>query len=109
MQRMSVPLLEQMGGEAVPQRVQRHALVDPGRSAASWNRRLSWRVVIGLPRCVPGKQPAFLSGVVASYASAYLPPLAQQFEHVSGDSMTWRSLRPLDCSIRMIFCALSIC
>jgi hypothetical protein len=28
---------------------------------------------------------------------------------VSADSMTLRSLRPLDCSMRMIFCALSIC
>jgi hypothetical protein len=28
---------------------------------------------------------------------------------VSGDSMTLRSLRPLDYSTRMIFCALSMC
>jgi hypothetical protein len=34
----------------VAQCVQRHALFDPrAAAAASWNRRLSWRVVIGLP------------------------------------------------------------
>ena len=31
------------------------------------------------------------------------------FIRTSGDSMTLRSLRPLDCSMRMIFCALSMC
>ena len=32
-------LLEQMGGEAVPQRVQRHALVDPGHLRRRHGRR----------------------------------------------------------------------
>src|SRR5580693_4619991 len=81
----------------------------PAASAASWNRRLSWRVVIGLPGLWPGNSQRSAMGVVES------KPRRRVFHHwrnrssVSGDSMTLRSLRPLDCSTRMIFCALSIC
>src|SRR4030088_1815549 len=81
----------------------------PAASAASWNRRLSWRVVIGLPGLRPGNSQRSCTGVPASYR------VGRAFHHwrkrssVSGDSMTWRSLRPLDCSMRMILCALSIC
>ncbi len=42
-------LLQQMGGEAVPQDVRGHVALDSGRlCAAAWQARLSWRVVIGL-------------------------------------------------------------
>src|ERR1700686_4493865 len=81
----------------------------PAASAASWNRRLSWRVVIGLPGLRPGKSQRSSTKVVES------KPRRGAFHHwrsrtsVSGDSMTLRSLRLLDCSTRMIFCALSVC
>src|SRR5436190_5756856 len=81
----------------------------PAASAASWNRRLSWRVVIGLPGLWPGNNQRSATGVVES------KPRRRVFHHwrnrssISGDSMTLRSLRPLDCSTRMIFCALSMC
>src|SRR5258708_30101473 len=55
----------------------------PAASAASWNSRLSWRVVIGLPRLLPGKQPAFLYGRFGIATRwARLPPLSQQIEHL---------------------------
>ena len=47
-------MLEQMRGEAVPQRMQRHPLADPAALAAAWNSRLSWRVLIGCPACGRG-------------------------------------------------------
>jgi hypothetical protein len=40
-----------MGREAVAERVQRHALHDPGRVDRPTEKVLSWRVVIGLPCC----------------------------------------------------------
>lgn len=40
-------LLEQVGGEAVPQRVRTDALADPAASAASWTARCSCRVDTG--------------------------------------------------------------
>ena len=40
-------LFEQMGGEAVPQGMRRHALGDPGPRAAACTARTSWRVTSG--------------------------------------------------------------
>ena len=73
---------QQMGREAVAQRVQRHALLDPAASAASWNRRLAggWSSRAGL---AARKQPTFLHGrsrIVSRWAR--LPPLAQQIERL---------------------------
>ena len=52
-------LFQQMGGEAVPQRVRRHPLLDPGRRRPRHGQaRLSWRVVIGSTGIAAGKQPA---------------------------------------------------
>src|SRR5258706_4822906 len=68
----------------------------PAASAASWNMRLSWRVVIGLPGLWPGNSQRSSMGVVES------KPRRRVFHHwrsrssVSGDSMTLRSLRLLD-------------
>src|SRR4029453_15295376 len=59
------------------------AFLIPAASAASWNRRLSWRVVIGLPGSDARKQPALLQGysrIISGWA--YLPPLPQQIEHL---------------------------
>src|SRR5271156_6161673 len=58
----------------------------PAASAASWNRRLSWRVVIGLPGLWPGNSQRSSTGVVES------KPRRRVFHHwrsrssVSGDS-----------------------
>jgi hypothetical protein len=38
----------------------------PAASAASSNRRLNWRVVIGLPRLLPGNSQRSCTGVAAS-------------------------------------------
>src|SRR5258705_7435543 len=55
----------------------------PAASAASWNMRLSWRVVIGLPGLWPGNSQRSSTGVVESKPRrARLPPLAQQVERV---------------------------
>src|SRR6516165_9383164 len=78
-------------------------------SAASWNRRLSWRVVIGLPGLRPGNSQRSCMGVVESKSGRRVFHHWRNRLSVSGDSMTLRSLRLFDCSIRMIFCALSMC
>ena len=55
----------------------------PAASAASWNRRLSWRVVIGLPSLLPGNSQRSCqgrSGIATRWA--HLPPLAQQIERL---------------------------
>jgi hypothetical protein len=96
----------------VARRMQRHAVLDPGAigrlmEEAAQLTRGYW--LAGSPALAAKKEPAFLHGnprVVTRWT--HLPPFAQQAEH-SGDSITLRSLRPLDCSMRMIFCALSMC
>ena len=45
--RMSVSCSEQVRGEAVPQRVRRHPLLDPGCLGGGWTARRSWRVDSG--------------------------------------------------------------
>src|ERR1700674_5741732 len=50
----------------------------PAAAAASWNRRLSWRVVIGLPALMPGNSQRSCRGISGSR----LPPLPQQIEHL---------------------------
>src|ERR1700720_2573353 len=55
----------------------------PAASAASWNRRLSWRGGLGLPRPRLGKTPRFFPGgspIVPRRAR--LPPLPQQIERL---------------------------
>src|SRR5271165_3352842 len=69
----------------------------PAASAASWNRRLSWRVVIGLLAALPdfllGKSQRSCTGIPAS------PRDGRSFHHcrsrssVLEESMTLRSLR----------------
>ena len=101
--------LEQVGREAVAQRVQRHGLLDPGRVGRLVKQTAQLAGGHRLAAPVAGKQPAFghrCSGIVTRWAG--LPPLAQQTERLRRQH-TLRSLRRLDCSTRMIFCALSIC
>src|SRR3979411_1122340 len=99
--------LQQVGREAVAQRVQRHALLDPGFIGRLVEQSAQLAGGHRLAQPAARKQPAFLKGRCVIETPAHLPPLPQPT--VSGDSMTWRSLRPLDCSMRMILCALSIC
>jgi hypothetical protein len=75
--------LEQVGGEAVAQRVQCHGFLDPGRIGCLVKQ--SAQLANGHRLAVPvaGKQPAFrhrCSGVVTRWA--HLPPLAQQIERL---------------------------
>src|SRR6266446_2205714 len=94
-------LLEQMGGKAVPQRVWGDGLVDLGhhrRGVAgavelAGCQRLHW-----IP---PGKQPAL--------GPRRLPfHQARRRSSRYGDSITYRSLRPLPCSTRMTIRVLSM-
>src|SRR5271170_6218980 len=75
--------LEQVGREAVAQRMQRHALPDPGRIGRLMEQAVELAGGDRLAALGAGKQPAFLhgrSGIVTR--SARLPPLAQQIERL---------------------------
>src|SRR5450631_2447097 len=55
----------------------------PAASAVSWNRRLNWRVVIGLPGLRPGNNQRCSSGTpVSQRVGRTFPPLSQQIEHL---------------------------
>jgi hypothetical protein len=60
---------------------------------------------------MPGARnpPRLSTGVPASHHDGRACHHWHSRASISGDSMTFWSLRPLDCSTRMIFCALSIC
>ena len=59
--------LEQMGREAVAQRVQRHALLDPGRGGGRlMEQAAQLAVVVGLPGLRPGNSQRSSMGVLAS-------------------------------------------
>ena len=76
----------------------------PPASAASWNKRLSWRVVIGLPGLRPGNSQRSSMGVVELKLRGHVFHHWRNRSSVSGESTT---LRLVDCLIRTIFCALS--
>src|SRR4029077_5300007 len=109
--------LEQVGREAVAQRVQRHGLLDTGRVGRLVKQAAQLAGGHRLAAPVAGKQPAFGHGCCGIVTrAACLPPLAQQTERLRRQHdiavprfREGRLLRPLDCSTRMIFCALSIC
>jgi hypothetical protein len=69
-------LLQQMRGEAVPQRVQRNALVDLGHLRRSMAGPVELARGERVDRVLPGKQPAL--------RARRLPPHAQQFEQGLG-------------------------
>src|SRR5713101_7687780 len=54
----------------------------PAASAVSWNRRLNWRVVIGLPGLRPGNNQRSSSGTPVSQRVGRTFPLSQQIEHL---------------------------
>ena len=75
--------LEQMGREAVAERVQRHALLDPGRVGRLMEQAAQLAGGHRLAGLAARKQPTFLygrSGIVSRWAR--LPPLAQQIERL---------------------------
>src|SRR6267378_1945506 len=100
-------VFEQVGREAVPCSVTFFLI--PAASAVSWNRRLNWRVVIGLPGLRPGNNQRSSSGTPVSQRVGRTFHHCRNRSSILGDSITFRSLRPLDCSMRIILCALSIC
>ena len=73
-------LLEQMGGEAVPQRVQRDALVDLGHLRRGMAGAVELACRQRVHRVAARKQPALWP--------RHLPPGAQQLEQMLGDSIT---------------------
>src|SRR5450830_574110 len=73
--------LEQMGREAVAERVQRHALLDPGRVGRLMEQAAQLAGGHRLAGLAARKQPTFFHGrssIVSRWA--HLPPLAQQIE-----------------------------
>ena len=78
-----MPSLEQVGREAVAQRVQRHALLDPGRIGRLMEQAVELAGRHRLAGPAAGKQPTFLQGrsrIVPRRAR--LPPLPQQIERL---------------------------
>ena len=76
-------VLEQVGREAVAQRVQRHALPDPGRIGRLMEQAVELAGGHRLAGPAAGKQPAFFQGrsrIVPRRAR--LPPLPQQIERL---------------------------
>src|SRR6202166_959327 len=73
-----------MGGKAVPQPVQRHALPDPGRLRRLMEQPVQLARARRRTSLAARKQKPFLrrrSGVV--WRAAHLPPLAQESERVA--------------------------
>ena len=110
MTRISTPRSKQVGGEAVAQRMQRHRLGDPGGRSGLMEEAVE---LAGRHRPIRARAPGTanvrsggLPPVVARRAK--LPPLPAAEPSSSFDNMTWRSLRPLACTMRMTFCALSM-
>src|SRR4029077_14237492 len=92
-------LLEQMGGEAVPQVCGDTRLEMPARSLAAVTARLSCRGVIVLIGFWPGKSQT--CGRAARHQS-------RNSSSSCGDSITYRSRCPLPCSTRSVMRWLSI-
>src|SRR5712692_7902103 len=86
--------LEQMGREAVAQRMQRHSLLDPGRIGRLMEQAVELAGRHRLAALGARKQPAFLhgrSGIVTRWAR--LPPLAQQIERLGRQQIGRASCR----------------
>jgi len=100
--------LEQMGREAMTERVERERLAQ----SPVFGRFLEQPAELTRGQrpmlAATGKQPAVFrrdAGIMPG--RPHLPPLPQQVEDSAG-SITLRSLRPFDCTMRMIICALSM-
>jgi len=73
-------LLEEVRGETVPQRVRRHALLDPGGLGGGTDGAAELTGRQRLDRVAAGKQPASRQQQAAP--PALPPPGAQQFEQL---------------------------
>src|ERR671918_2380365 len=80
MMRMSVPRSRRWVAKLWRSECTVTGLRMPAASAVSWNRRLSWRVVIGLRGLPPGNSQRCSGRTPLSWR--VLPPLAQQTEHL---------------------------
>jgi hypothetical protein len=72
------------------------------RLAASWNSLLSCRAVIGVPGTRPGKSQRSRGAMPASWFVGRSRHHCRDSANAQGGSMTSRSLRPLDCTMRMM-------
>src|SRR5215471_3851216 len=91
-------LFQQMRGEAVAQRVRRHALLDAGGLGSAMDGAIELAGGERLERIATGKQPS--PRQQHAQVSALAPPGAQQLEQLCRQHVAWRSLRPLPCSTR---------
>ena len=97
-------LLEQMRGEAVPERVRRDPLPDAGLLGRGMDHPGELPRRHRVDRRPAGKQPAFGSIIPCRCPSRHQ---ARRSASSCGESMAWRSLRPLPCSTRSIIRVLS--
>ena len=81
-------LLEEVRGETVPQRVRRHAFLDPGGFGSSMDARLSWRVESGSTGLRPGNSQPRGSNTPRRRPSRHQ---ARSISSSCGDSMACRS------------------
>jgi len=76
-------VFEQVGREAVPQRMQRHVLLDPGRVGCLVEQAAQLAGRHRFAGLTAGKQPALLQRHArVPTCWAHLPPLSQQIEHL---------------------------
>src|SRR5882762_2552529 len=76
-------VFEQVGREAVPQRMQRYVLLDPGRVGCLVEQAAQLAGSHRFAGLTAGKQPALLQRHArVPTCWAYLPPLSQQIEHL---------------------------
>src|SRR5450759_4133825 len=76
-------VFEQVGREAVPQRMQRHVLLDPGRVGCLVEQAAQLAGRHRFAGLTAGKQPALLQRHARVPTRwAHLPPLSQQIEHL---------------------------
>src|SRR5439155_21017372 len=98
-----------MGGKGVSKRMERYALADSGRIGRLMEQAVELAGCHRLAGPLAWKQPALLHGSCGiETPPARLSPLPQQVERV-GRQHDIAVLAALDCSTRMIFCALSMC
>ena len=74
--------LQQVGREAVAQRVQRHALLDPGFIGRLVEQSAQLAGGHRLAQPAARKQPAFLKGRCVIETPTHLPPLPQQIDRL---------------------------
>ena len=83
-------------------------LRSPAALAACLNSRPNWRVVSGRRLLRPGNSQRCSGARPASYAVGRVFHHCRNRSRTSAGSITCRSLRPFDCTTRMIICSLSM-